>query len=104
MLMSHNFLQDGDYLATLLGTEVAYLGLLGPRERADQLLKYAAEQGVDATPEDLAKIHGPAGLDIGAEGAEEIAWAIMGEVLAVHRGRKGGSLRERKGSIHDADG
>jgi xanthine/CO dehydrogenase XdhC/CoxF family maturation factor len=104
MLMSHNFLQDGDYLATLLGTEVAYLGLLGPRERADQLLKYAAEQGVDATPEDLAKIHGPAGLDIGAEGAEEIAWAIMTEVLAAHRGRKGGSLRERKGSIHDTDG
>jgi xanthine/CO dehydrogenase XdhC/CoxF family maturation factor len=104
MLMSHNFLQDGDYLGILLGTEVAYIGLLGPRERADQLLKYTTEQGVDATAEDLVRIHGPAGLDIGAEGAEEIAWAIMTEVLAVHRGHRGGALRDREGSIHDADG
>src|SRR5690606_41998067 len=44
-----------------------------------------------------AVLHGPAGLDIGAEGPVEIAWAIMGEILAVRRGKKGGFLRDRKG-------
>ncbi len=95
MLMNHNFLRDGDALASLLGTDVAYLGLLGPAERAAQLLKYAAEQGATASEADHSKIHGPAGLDIGADGPLEIAWSVMAEMLAVDKGRSGGPLRDR---------
>lgn len=95
VLMNHNFLRDGDVLASLLGTDVAYIGLLGPAERARRLLEYAAKQGAEASEADLAKIHGPAGLDIGAEGPLEIAWSIMAEMLAVAREREGGPLSDR---------
>lgn len=95
VLMSHNFIRDGDALVALLGSDVAYVGLLGPSERAQQLIKYATEQGVTPSTADLAKLHGPAGLDIGAEGPLEIAWSIMSEMMAVARKRAGGSMRDR---------
>ena len=45
-------------------------------------------------------MHAPAGLDIGAETPSEIAFSIIAEIKAVLRGREGGLLRNRKGSIH----
>jgi xanthine dehydrogenase accessory factor len=50
---------------------------------------------------DRARIHGPAGLDLGGEGPEEIAQAIVAEIVAVKRQRAGGFLRDRPGPIHD---
>ncbi|MFP5331860.1 MAG: XdhC family protein [Acidimicrobiia bacterium] len=97
VLMSHNYLRDLDALRSLLGTDVAYIGALGPGERLERLLGDLAETGVTPSEEDLAKLHGPAGLDIGAEGPVEIAWSVLAEVLAVARGKEGGSLRDRKG-------
>ena len=44
---------------------------------------------------------GPAGLDVGSEGPEEIAAAIVAEILAVRRGRGAGFLRDRSGPIHE---
>jgi xanthine/CO dehydrogenase XdhC/CoxF family maturation factor len=52
-------------------------------------------------PEAMERLHAPAGLDIGAEGPEEVARAIVAEILAVTRGRPGGALRERHGPIHE---
>jgi xanthine/CO dehydrogenase XdhC/CoxF family maturation factor len=101
VVMTHNFLRDLDYLRSLLGTDVSYIGMLGPRARLERLLENLARDGVRPSAEDLAKIHGPAGLDLGADGPEEIAAAIVAEILAVQRGREAGFLRERKGSIHD---
>ncbi len=49
----------------------------------------------------MRRVHGPSGLDVGAEGPEEIAVAIIGEVLAVSRGHGGGFLRDRLGPIHE---
>ncbi|MEX2655728.1 MAG: XdhC family protein [Acidimicrobiia bacterium] len=97
VLMSHNYLRDLDALASVLDTEVAYIGALGPGERLQRMLDDLAARNVDVAGHDLAKIHGPAGLDIGAEGPTEIAWSVMAEVLAVIRGKSGGSLRARKG-------
>jgi xanthine/CO dehydrogenase XdhC/CoxF family maturation factor len=97
VLMSHNYLRDLDYLRAVLGTDVAYIAALGPGERLRRLLADLEEQGIRPTEADLAKLHGPAGLDIGAEGPDEIAWAIMAEILAVRRGKPGGRLRDRKG-------
>ena len=47
-------------------------------------------------------MHSPAGLDVGAEGPQEIAWAIAGEVMAVRSGRVAGFLKDRPGPIHGA--
>ena len=100
LVMSHNYLRDKDYIRSYLGTEVPYIGSLGPRKRLDSVLTDLAKEGVEPSPEDLAKIYAPSGLDIGAEGPEEVAWAIMAEVIAVRAGRRAGFLRDRKGHIH----
>ena len=95
VLMSHNYLRDIAYLRSFLGAESAYLGVLGPRGRTEQML------GELGSPEAIGRLHAPAGLDIGAEGPEEVARAIVAEILAVTRGRSGISLRDRSGPIHD---
>lgn len=97
VIMSHNYLRDLDYLRCLLGTEVPYIGALGPGARLDRLVTDLEEAGHLPSATDLAKMHGPAGLDIGAEGPREIAGAIMAEILAVRRRKGGGFLRNRKG-------
>jgi xanthine/CO dehydrogenase XdhC/CoxF family maturation factor len=94
LLMSHNYLRDIDYLRSLLDVRLEYLGALGPRKRTIQLLRELDR--VDA----IDRLHAPAGLDIGAEGPEEVAWAIVAEMLAVRRGRGGGFLRDRRAPIH----
>ena len=48
----------------------------------------------------MDKIYAPAGLDIGADGPEEVAWAITAELLAVRSSRGAGFLRDRRGHIH----
>ena len=100
VVMTHNYLRDKDYIHSFLGTDVAYIGSLGPRKRLDAVLTDLAKEGIEPSEEDLEKIHAPAGLDVGAEGPEEVAWAIMAELLAVRTGRRAGFLRDRKGHIH----
>ena len=101
VVMSHNYLRDQEYLKGFLGTPAAYLGLLGPTVRRERLLADLRTEGVEPSPEDLEKMHGPAGLDLGGDGPEEIAAAIVAEVLAVRRGRGAGFLRDRAGPIHE---
>lgn len=101
VVMSHNFLRDSGYLRSLLGSKVAYLGMLGPRARLERLLASLARDGVKPTDQDLSKIHGPAGLDVGAEGPDEVAAAIVAEILAVSTGRSAGFLRDRTSPIHE---
>lgn len=94
ILMSHNYLRDIAYLRSFLPAPLAYLGVLGPRGRTEQML---AEIGQPAA---IDRLFAPAGLDIGAEGADEVAHAIISEILMVVRGRAGGPLRNRRGPIH----
>ncbi|MDQ3898310.1 MAG: XdhC family protein [Actinomycetota bacterium] len=101
IVMSHNFLRDAAYLRSFLASPAPYLGMLGPAARLDRLLDTLAAEGMPRPSErDLARLHGPAGLDVGAEGPEEIAWAIVAEILAVHRRAGAGYLRDRGGPIH----
>jgi xanthine/CO dehydrogenase XdhC/CoxF family maturation factor len=97
VIMSHDYVRDAAFLGGFVGRGVPYVGVLGPRDRTDRLL---AELAAAPSDVDLGALHAPAGLDIGADGAEEVATAIIGEILAVFRGRGGGSLRERHGPIH----
>ena len=72
----------------------AYRGVL--RQRTDRILGELA--AVDPVDED--RVYGPIGLDIGADGAEQIAISTISEILAIRSGRKPTSLRERRQPIH----
>jgi xanthine dehydrogenase accessory factor len=103
VVMTHNFLHDLELLKVLLTSEADYVGILGPRRRADELLeKIGADTllpGISLTDEQLSKLYAPIGLDVGAETPEEIALSIVAEIQRVKRGKTGVSLRELK-AIH----
>ena len=101
VVMSHNYLRDRDYLRSLLPSKAAYIGMLGPHARLQRLLGDLGTEGFTPTSEQLERTYGPAGLDIGGEGPEEIAAAIVAEILAVSGGRQAGFLRQRSGPIHE---
>jgi xanthine dehydrogenase accessory factor len=101
VVMTHNFLRDKEYLRSLLGSPAGYIGMLGPAARTERILMELADEGVEISAFDRGRIHGPAGLDLGSEGPEEIAQSILAEIVAVSRGRAGGFLKERPGPIHD---
>jgi len=100
-VMSHNFLRDKDYLRSFLGTPTPYIGMLGPKARLQRLLDALRAEGYEPREKDLSAVHGPAGLDLGGDGPEEVAWAIVGEIMALRNGRPGGFLRDRQGPIHE---
>jgi xanthine dehydrogenase accessory factor len=101
VVMTHNFLRDKEYLRSLLGSPASFIAMLGPAARTERLLMELRDEGVAVTDADRDRIHAPAGLDLGAEGPEEIAQAIVAEIIAAKHGRAGGFLRERPGPIHD---
>ena len=96
IVMNHNFADDQAYVRALLTTSVAYVGMLGPRQRTERILRNLAAEG----PMDEARVYGPVGLDIGTDGAEQVALAVIAEILAVRSGRRARSLRERRAAIH----
>jgi len=67
-----------------------YAGLIGSKRRTSIVIERLREKG--ATDEQLKKIHAPIGLDIGAVSPEEVALAIITEIIAERRGAGGGSL------------
>ena len=101
MVMTHHFTHDRALLRTLLPRSLRYFGILGPKSRTQRLLDELAEEGVTFTEENLGRLHGPAGLDVGAETPEEIAVSIIGEMQAVLAQRNGGALRDRTAPIHN---
>ncbi len=103
VVMTHNYLHDRDVLRTLLarpGPFPFYLGVLGPRARTERMLRELAAEGVAPPAELSARLYAPIGLDVGSEGPEEIALAVVAEIIAVERGRRAGFLRDRPGPIH----
>ncbi|HEY8461615.1 MAG TPA: XdhC/CoxI family protein [Blastocatellia bacterium] len=93
VLTAHDYKYDIPVLKTVLKTEAAYIGLLGSRKRGQAILKFLKESGVDEQA--LERVRVPAGLDIGAQTAPEIALSILAEALAVRASRRGSPLRER---------
>lgn len=76
IVMSHNLEADRTYLGQLAETKIPYLGILGPRARRDRLV---AELNQTGNPLDK-KLHGPVGLDLGADSPEAIALSILAEI------------------------
>jgi xanthine dehydrogenase accessory factor len=101
LVMTHNYLQDRAILEALLPRGLAYIGQLGPRRRTERLLQELAEEhGAAYDASAVARLHGPVGLDLGAETPEEIALAIVAEIQAVTAQREAGFLKDRPGPIH----
>lgn len=97
VLMTHDYADDTAYLRVLLGTPLRYLGLLGPRARTERIVSALDREGLTV---DRDRLFAPVGLDIGTDGAEQVAIAIVAELLAVRSGRAPRSLRERTAPIH----
>jgi xanthine/CO dehydrogenase XdhC/CoxF family maturation factor len=93
VIKTHSFAHDRDWLEVFLGTSATYIGLLGPRTRADELLGLLGVTGDD-------RVFAPVGLNVGADGPEQIAISIVGELLAVLARQQPGHLREKGLAIH----
>lgn len=101
VLMSHNFANDLKYLLELKDTRPVYIGMLGPSHRREKLLSQLLEYCPDVDEQFLELIHGPAGLNIGAETPQEIAISILSEILSVVRSQTPMALKEKVGGIHN---
>jgi xanthine/CO dehydrogenase XdhC/CoxF family maturation factor len=101
VVMTHNFLRDKEYVRSLLDSPARFVQLLGPRVRTERVFAELREEGFDLSEDALARFRTPAGLDLGAEGPEEIAAAICAEIVAVKRGHEAGFLKDRPGPIHE---
>ncbi|MEZ5565228.1 MAG: XdhC family protein [Gammaproteobacteria bacterium] len=77
--MSHHLATDRTYLAVLAESNIPYVGLLGPPGRRDRLLNDLG----DSATKLAGRLHGPAGLPIGANSPESIALAILAEIHTV---------------------
>jgi xanthine/CO dehydrogenase XdhC/CoxF family maturation factor len=100
VIMSHNYLSDLAVFRALLPVKLRYLGLMGPRKRAEKMLGELRDEKFPVTDSVLERIHNPIGLDIGADTPEQIALAILAEIQCVSAQRGGGLLRDKKGPIH----
>ncbi|MEM7085316.1 MAG: XdhC/CoxI family protein [Bacteroidota bacterium] len=100
VLMTHNFANDLKFLIELKETHPAYIGLLGPAHRREKLFSQFIEYCPEIEEAFIDRIHGPAGLNIGAETPQEIAISILSEILSVVRNKQPILLKEKKGSIH----
>ena len=98
VVLTHDDKFDLPLVRGALATEAFYLGWLGSRRNQERRRGLLLEEGV--AEEDLARVSGPAGLDLGAGSPEETAVSILAEILAVRAGRSGGPLRAAGTRIH----
>ena len=84
--------EDEQCMQAIIGIGADYIGLIGSKRRTNIVLGRLRDHGADQ--KQLDKVRAPIGLNIGAVTPEEVALAIMAEIVAVRRGGKGGSLSE----------
>ncbi len=98
LLMTHNFEYEAMVLHDLIPLNLTYIGILGPKKKSQKLFERLQKQGVAVNQN---PIYSPMGLDISAEGSEEIALSILAEIKAVFGGKSGSFLKEKNGPIHE---
>lgn len=86
VIMTHSFEQDENCLTGLLARKLQYLGLLGARQRSSLLIRETAARLKMSVSDCCAQLSAPTGLDLGGEGAEAIALAILSEAQAACNG------------------
>jgi xanthine dehydrogenase accessory factor len=101
-VLTHDPKFDVPLLQVALRTKAAYVGAMGSRRTHDDRLRRLREVGM--TEEELARLHSPIGLDLGARTAEETAVSIAAEIVQQHWGGSGRPLAVTEGTIHTGTG
>jgi len=99
-VLAHDERFDAEVIARSLALPVAYVGAMGSRRTHERRVASLRDRGV--TDVQLARLHSPIGLDIGASTPEETAVSILAEILAVRTGGSARALRDGSGSIHES--
>jgi xanthine dehydrogenase accessory factor len=97
-VLTHDPKFDVPLLEVALRRPLAYVGAMGSRRTNDNRLKELRERGLTDT--ELARLHAPIGLDIGARTPEETALSVAAEIVAARWGGTGAPLRDGGGAIH----
>jgi xanthine dehydrogenase accessory factor len=97
-VLTHDPKFDVPLLEIALRLPVAYVGAMGSRRTNDDRLKQLRELGL--AEEELARLHAPIGLDVGARTPEETAVSIAAELITTRWGGSGSQLRNTDGPIH----
>jgi xanthine dehydrogenase accessory factor len=97
-VLTHDPKFDVPAITSAVKTRVGYIGAMGSRRTTDTRNERLREAGLD--DEQLARVMGPIGIDIGARTPEETAISIVAEIIAVRTGRPVSSLRDAAGPIH----
>jgi xanthine/CO dehydrogenase XdhC/CoxF family maturation factor len=93
VLMTHGYEQDRELLAALLPLQPRYLGILGARRRSSLLVSEVAAKLGRTVAQCCEQIYAPVGLDLGGDGPEAIALAVISEAQACCMGKLGASRR-----------
>ncbi|WP_263410745.1 XdhC family protein [Terriglobus tenax] len=99
VLMTHSYEQDRSWMAELLPVAPRYLGLLGARHRSSLLIQQSAAMAGLPLETACERVHAPVGLDLGGDGPEAVALAILSEAQAVVNGRPAGSRQLTADSV-----
>jgi xanthine dehydrogenase accessory factor len=92
VILTHDPKFDLPALRSVLGKDVGYVGAIGSRKTNEN--RFAALRKEGFTEEQISRVHGPVGLDLGGRGAEETALGILAEITAVRFGGSGSFMRE----------
>lgn len=101
VVATHNLIDDRLAVETLLGSDVPYIGLMGHRDRFQEMRAAWEAEGRSFSASALDRLYTPVGLDLGGDSPYEIAISIVGEIIAVRTGRVPRHLANREGPIHD---
>ncbi len=96
VILTHDPKFDLPALRSVLTKDAGYVGAIGSRKTNQN--RFDALRAEGFTEEQLARVHGPIGLDLGSRGAEETALGIMAEITSVRFGGSGSAMREVRAS------
>ena len=98
IVLTHDDKFDLPLIRGALASDAFYVGWIGSRRNQERRRGLLREEGV--TEDELERIAGPSGLDIGADTPAETAVSMLAEIIAVRAGRAGGRLKESQHRIH----
>jgi xanthine dehydrogenase accessory factor len=96
VILTHDPKFDLPALRSVLGKEAGYIGAIGSRKTNQN--RFDALRAEGFTEDQLTRVHGPIGLDLGGRGAEETALGILAEITATRYGGSGDAMREVRAS------